>query len=103
MFDSPLPGGQIPISTIIVVLLFLMGFIFLVVKAVMNVHKTKITTGKEGLIGETGVASKDFEEGKGKVKVHGELWTAVSEETISKDDNVIITGTKGMTLFVSKV
>ena len=102
MFDSPLPGGQVPLSTIIIVLLFLLAFIFLVVKAVLNVHKTNVTTGKEGLIGENGIATKDFSQGKGKIETHGELWSASSNDDIKKGDEVIVTGTKGMNLFVSK-
>jgi len=54
------------------------------------------------MVGETGVAIRDFKAG-GKVFVHGEIWNAVSEDEIKRDDRVTVTGSKGMTLFVRKL
>jgi len=102
LFDSPLPGGRIPMRSIIAVMLFLLAFFFVVVRSVVLAHRGQVTTGMKGMVGETGVAIRDFKAG-GKVFVHGEIWNAVSEDEIKRDDRVTVTGSKGMTLFVRKL
>ena len=42
------------------------------------------------MIGEIGIAITTFENKKGDIKVHGEIWKAYSDENISKDDEVEI-------------
>jgi membrane-bound serine protease (ClpP class) len=59
-------------------------------------------TGYEELIGEEGTALTDFEKGKGKVFIKGEIWNAVSEDNIKKDDTVVVEQVKGLTLYVRK-
>ncbi|MGQ9843499.1 MAG: NfeD family protein [Spirochaetota bacterium] len=102
LFDSPLPGGQIPLTSIITVLVVLLLFIFVVVRAVIKVHTQKAVTGIEGMIGQKGVATSDFD-GKGTVEVHGELWTAISNEPVQKGDTVKIVKMEGMVLHVKKI
>ncbi len=99
MFDSPLPGGHIPLQTILGSALALFGIMFFLIKAVMKAVKGKVTTGVEGLVGEKGTAMKDFT-GTGKIFVHGEIWNAVSSDEIKKDDPVIVDKVIGMELAV---
>lgn len=101
LFDSPLPGFQIPIGTIIGVVLFLLFFIFIVVRSIIRVHTGKVTTGTQGLVGEIGTALKDFE-AMGKVLIHGEIWNAQSDDIIRKDDRVIVRDVHSMVLLVEK-
>jgi membrane-bound serine protease (ClpP class) len=49
----------------------------------------RVVTGKEGLVGEIGVAQSDLEP-EGKVFVHGELWNAEATEKIVKGTKVKI-------------
>jgi len=102
LFDSPLPGGQIPLTSIITVLVVLLLFIFIVVRAVIKVHTQKAVTGIEGMIGEKGVATHDFDS-KGTIEVHGELWTAISDEPVQQGDTVEVVKMEGMVLHVRKV
>lgn len=102
LFDSPLPGGQIPLTSIITVLVVLLLFIFVVVRAVVKVHTQKAVTGVEGMIGEKGIATRNFS-GKGTVEVHGELWTAMSDEEIHKGEEIEVTKVEGMLLYVKKI
>jgi len=102
LFDSPLPGGQIPLTSIITVLVVLLLFIFIVVRAVIKVHTQKAVTGIEGMIGEKGVATHDFDS-KGTIEVHGELWTAISDEPMQQGDTVEVVKMEGMVLHVRKV
>jgi membrane-bound serine protease (ClpP class) len=97
LFDSPLPGGGIPVSSIIAMIAVVLAFVFIVVRAVVNVHKTKVTTGLEGMIGETGEAILDFNK-KGKIMIHGEIWNAESQNEVKKGDSVVVEEVNGMVL-----
>ena len=59
----------------------------------------KPVTGSEGLIGETGVAMANFT-GNGKVFVVGETWDAECESSLTKGQQVTVTGRVGMKLIV---
>jgi len=99
LFDSPLPGGGIPISTIIVIIISVLAFVFLVIRAVFNAHKSQVTTGTEGIIGETGTALNNFAK-KGKISIHGEIWHAESDSPVKEGDTLIVEEVLGMVLKV---
>lgn len=101
LFDSPLPGGGIPLSSIIAMILVVLAFVFLVVRSVVNVHRLRASTGMEGMIGEEGIAISDFS-GSGRISVHGEIWNAEIQGDISKGDKVVVERVKGMVLTVRK-
>ncbi|HQO04373.1 MAG TPA: nodulation protein NfeD [Spirochaetota bacterium] len=101
LFDSPLPGFRVPITTILAMVLCILAFVFIVVRAVIKVHQNKVVTGSEGMLGDIGSAIDDFD-GTGKVSVHGEIWNARSDENIRKHDSVEVTGITGMILHVKK-
>lgn len=98
-----LPSGWLSISwasilvVVIVTVLFFVGVLSYAVKAQLS----KVRTGREGLVGEEGIARTDVKE-RGKVYVHGELWNAESDEPIAADERVIVTAVKGMTVKVKK-
>ena len=95
LFDSPLPGGGIPVSSIIAMIAVVLAFVFIVVRAVINVHKTQVTTGREGMIGETGNAMEDFSK-YGKISIHGEIWNAESNTAVKHGDSVVVEDLHGM-------
>jgi len=101
LFDSPLPGGGLPMTTIVGMIIVILAFVFIVVRAVFNVHRTKVTTGSDGLIGEEGVALSDFSE-RGKIMVHGEIWNAEISGEVKKGEKVIVERLDGMTLIARK-
>jgi membrane-bound serine protease (ClpP class) len=103
LFDSPLPGGRIPMTTIISMVIVIMAFIFIVVRSVIRVHKTQVTTGREGIVGEEGMALVDFDgQGMGKISVHGEIWDAQCEGEVKKNDALVVVEMQGMVLKVRK-
>ncbi|MGD0662107.1 MAG: SPFH domain-containing protein [Syntrophorhabdales bacterium] len=59
--------------------MFSIIFFLGVLSCAIEAHLAKVKTGREGLVGETGVARTDIAP-SGKVFVHGELWDAISEE-----------------------
>jgi len=101
LFDSPLPGGQVPLKSIIAVVLALLAFIFIVVRSILRVHRGKITTGTQGIIGETGRVIRDITR-EGKVFVHGEIWNARADEEILKNEKIVVVEVEGMTLLVRR-
>jgi len=101
LFDSPLPGGHIPMTSIIAAVVFVLGFVFIVVRLIINAHRERVTTGKEGLVGLTGRAFRDFS-GRGKIMIHGELWNALCDEPVYRDEEVEVREVRGMDLVVGK-
>jgi len=97
------PYGDIPISVIATMVLTTVFFFLVAGRLGLKAQKRKKMTGYEEMIGEEGVALTDFEKGKGKVFIKGEIWNAVSEDDIKKDDTVIVEQVKGLTLYVRKV
>lgn len=101
LFDSPLPGGGIPMSTIIAMLIVVLAFVFIVVRAIFKAHNLKSVTGREGLTGEEGYALADFS-GTGKIFVHGEIWNAEIQGELKKGERVIVEEMNGMHLKIRK-
>ena len=101
LIDLPSEWLSISWMSILVVVavtvLFFVGVLSYAVKAQLS----KVRTGSEGLIGEEGIALTDIRE-KGRVRVHGELWNAESDEPITADERVIVTAVKRMTVKVKK-
>jgi membrane-bound serine protease (ClpP class) len=96
------PYGDIPISVIATMVLTTVFFFLVAGRLGLKAQKRKKMTGYEELLGEEGTALTDFEKGKGKVFIKGEIWNAVSEDDIKKDDTVIVEQVKGLTLYVKK-
>jgi membrane-bound serine protease (ClpP class) len=58
-------------------------------------RRRRSVTGAEGLIGEAGV-TVGVVHGSGKVKVHGEIWNAISKERIEPDRPVEVEAVEGL-------
>lgn len=87
LIDTPIPEFRPSLKVIIPVALALsLIFIFLIVIAI-RAHMKRVYTGKEGLVGEIGVAKSDLKP-EGKVFVHGEIWDAEAAENIPKGAKV---------------
>jgi len=102
LIDAPIPELRPSLKFIIPVAVGLsLIFLFLVIIAV-RAHAKKVTTGKEGLIGEIGIAQSDLTP-KGKVFVHGELWNAEADEDIPKGTDVkVVEVLKNLKIKVTK-
>jgi membrane-bound serine protease (ClpP class) len=89
IINSPIPELKPSLSFIIPIALGLSAiFIFLVFIAI-RAHSRKASTGREGLLGETGVVHTDLSP-EGKVFVHGEIWRAEASEAIPKGTKVVV-------------
>jgi Membrane-bound serine protease (ClpP class) len=108
LFRSPEPFLRASIKLIISSTLATAAFFVFIAYKGLKAQLQKSFVGLESLIGELGEVIDDFENGKGKVFIAGEIWDAETEtnlpgEEIKKGDKVKVISTKGMRLIVEKV
>jgi len=100
---SVLEAMAISMELIILVVILTTVFFLFAITLGIRAQKRKPTTGQEGIIGERGNAATTLNP-HGKVKVHGEIWTAESEEgVIKKGEPVLVTAITGLKLKVKKI
>lgn len=91
----------VSLKVILPVVIFTALFVIVSLSLALKAHKAKPTTGKEGLVGETGHALTDVEK-TGMVMVHGEYWQARSDQPIAKGEKVEVIAVDRMILHVTK-
>ncbi len=102
LFQSPVEYMRVSMSVIIpAVLVSAAFFIFAVTKAI-NARLQKPTTGMEGLVGETGIATTSISQ-EGKVSIHGEFWNVISDQNIERGEKVQVIGVDNLKLKVKKI
>lgn len=77
-------------------------FFFFAMGMALKAKMTKPTTGKEGLLGEKGVVITDLTP-EGQVRLHGEIWTAYSDEPIPAGQKIQVVAVEEMSLKVKKL
>jgi len=78
-----------------------LGGSFLLALVVYKALCRKPQTGAESLIGEVGKAITDLST-EGQVFLHGEIWSAESEEPVAKGEKVVVVGIQGLRLKVRR-
>jgi membrane protein implicated in regulation of membrane protease activity len=64
-------------------------------------RRYRVRTGAEGMIGERGEVIEAFEEGSGRVRVYGEIWSARSPgRELAIGERVRVAAVSGLTLEV---
>jgi membrane-bound serine protease (ClpP class) len=102
LFQSPVEYMRVSLSVIIpAVMVSAAFFIFAVTKAI-NARLQKPTTGREGLVGETGIAATSISQ-EGKVSIHGEFWNVISDQNIERGEKVQVIGVTNLKLKVKKI
>ena len=104
LIDSPLPELQIGLRLIVPVTLSLAGILLFLVNLAVKAQQQRPVTGAAGMIDETGNALTSIDPGGvGRVRTHGEIWTATANEHIAAGERVKVTDVKGLLLTVRKV
>ncbi len=103
LFSRDIPYLQISLWAIAGVILVTSVFFLIVITKVIQVHRRKPVSGKEGIVGEKGIARSDIDKDGGIVFVHGEIWKAISNEKIKKGEEVIVKKIDGLKLIVEKI
>lgn len=87
LINAPIPELRPSLRLIIPIAVSLSLIFLMLVYLVVKAHGRKAFTGREGLVGEVGVARTDLDP-EGKVFVHGELWNAEAGTPIPKGSKV---------------
>ncbi|MBV9516147.1 MAG: nodulation protein NfeD [Mycobacteriaceae bacterium] len=98
------PFLQVSPFAIVLVTTVLVAFFGLLIAAIVRGRRRRVVTGREGLIGTTGLVRRDIEPGRtGIVLVHGELWQAVAPEgRLSASEQVVVQSLDGLLLTVRR-
>jgi len=95
-------GMRISLSVILSVALVTVLFFAVVVGAGYRALRRKPLTGREGLVGERGVAVTDLPSHDGRIFIHGEYWAAEADERIEKGAPVVVDRVDGLRLRVHR-
>jgi membrane-bound serine protease (ClpP class) len=103
LIDSPAPELQLSLSLILSVVLGFTAIAAFLVRLALTSQRAATVTGAEGIVGETGYALEPIAPGApGRVRTHGESWSAIAGEPIASGDRVKVTNVNGLTLTVRK-
>ena len=103
LIDSSEPYLQISRAVIAATVTVSAGFFLLATGMVIRTQRRPVTSGKEGMIGETGEAIDPIN-GKGMVFVHGEYWQACSDQPIPAGTGIeIVQVLDGLKLKVKEI
>ena len=104
LMDAPEPELQLSLRFVVPVVLGFAGISLFLVRLAVKVQRQRPVTGAAGLIGAAGEALTAIEAGRpGQIRLRGEIWRAVSTESIPEGARVRVTALDGLTLSVRKV
>ena len=99
LFDSPLPFFRLSLKVILPAVILTTLFFGLTVSLAVKAYRRKPVTGSEGLVGLEGTARTDIHE-SGQVFVHGEIWTAYSDEPVRAGEKIVVEKVENLKLKV---
>jgi membrane-bound serine protease (ClpP class) len=104
LFKSPIPILEISWPVVIAATATTALFFLFAIGKALQIQRSQVTTGKEGLVGCKGIAIVDFNSNvEGNVKIEGEIWSAVSKRPITKGDKIVVKKVEGLQLEVEKI
>jgi len=104
LIRSPLTAGGVSLGVAFAATVPFGIFAVVLMKLVLRSRKWKTATGREELIGASGIATDGLKAGaEGMVRVHGELWRAVSSQPVAEGKFVRVIKIEGLKLYVEPV
>jgi membrane-bound serine protease (ClpP class) len=104
LIRSPLTSGGVSLSLALAATIPFAAISVLLMRLVLRSRTWKTATGQEELIGAQGVAISSITSGvEGMIRVHGELWRAVSAQPVPEGKPVRVLKVEGLKLFVEPV
>ncbi len=100
LFDGAEPGFRLSLSLIIPATVLTALFFILIVGAGLKAQSLPVRAGRETMLGRVVPARAPIDAAGGNVFIEGELWRAVSDVRVEKDQPVEIVGIEGLTLKV---
>ncbi len=103
LFESPTPFMKLSLSIVLPAAIITALFFTFTLSLAFKAYKRKPVTGSEGLLGVQGVAYTDITKDGGMVLLHGERWSAYSDEFITKGEKIIVEFVSGLKVKVKKI
>jgi len=100
LFNHAAPGFKLSLAYIIPATLLTAAFFVFIVGAGLRAQSRPVQAGRETMLGQTVNALSRIDAQNGRVFIEGELWNAVSDVAIEKDQPVEVVGVEGLTLKV---
>ena len=101
LIDSPIPAMRISWAVIIPAVAASALLFIVTLTVAIRAQRSKVDTGREGLIGMAAQARTDIGE-DGQVFVRGEYWNARSDEPVRKGEKVTVVAVDGLRLTVKR-
>lgn len=102
LFESPEPFLKLSLYLVIPAVLVTALFFTVTIGLALKAYKKRPVTGAEGLVGIQGMANTDITGDIGTVSLHGEIWSAFSDEFIPKGGKITVEDVSGLKLKVRK-
>ena len=97
LFDQEGTGYAVSLPLILALSVLSAGFFLFVIGAAIKARKRPVVSGEEEMLYATGEALDDFD-GKGRIRIHGEVWWAESTGPVSRGDKVQVVAIDGLVL-----
>jgi membrane-bound serine protease (ClpP class) len=104
LIRSPLTAGGVSLSIAVAVTLPFAAITVFLMRLVIRSRRWKSSTGREELIGAEGVVVSQVDSGaEGMIRIHGELWRALSTKPVLIGKPVRVVKVQGLRLYVEPV
>jgi len=100
LLDINSPGYQIAWSLIAGMTVFTIVFFLMLITLAINAMRKKVVTGREALVGNSGVVIDILDSNLYQVRIEGEIWKAVCPEKLYRGQKIKIRGLTGLILQV---
>ena len=103
LFESSSPFLKLSLFIVLPAVAVTVLFFSVTLGLAFKAYKRKPVTGKEGLVGEVGIADTNINKDGGMVLIHGERWSAYSDIEIFKGEKILVEDVKGLKVKVKKI
>jgi membrane-bound serine protease (ClpP class) len=99
LFDQEGTGYAVSLPLIFALSLMTAGFFLFIIGAAIKARERPVVSGQEEMLHASGEVLDDFE-GKGRIRIHGEIWSAESATALRRGDKVQVVAIDGLVLKV---
>ena len=105
LLDTGVEAYELSLSVVIGVTAVSFVVIFGIATMALRAHRRRVASGAEQMIDERAEAATDFRDGRGKVRLLGEVWNAQldGEAEVRKGDRVRVSEVDGLTVRVRAI
>ncbi len=103
LFDTGVEAYELSLTLVLALSAVSAAVIIGIATMALRAHRRRVTFGREAMVDQHGVAAEDFVNGRGKVRLLGELWNAEAKGAVSRGETVRITRMDGLKLEVEAV